>query len=174
MIIFETTTFKTVNVIGNKCERLFNFDSQPTSIDNFVVKDNICIDYKNIGTTTERRNLRLERAAYNTLFTNFKYYDTTLHKQLTWDGTDFIDENGFTAALNRGTSSQRPVAMQNSGSTNVTGELKSTRDVGFMYFDTDLGKPIYAKVIDNSTGAITWFDPTENVINTINSILETI
>lgn len=156
--------FKSINIIGNKCEKLFNLDEKPSSIENFIIRDNICSDFKNVGTTAERRALKLERAAYRAFFTNFEFFDTDLNMGLVFNGNNFISKNGFTAALNRGTTSQRPVAMQNLGMTSITGQLKSDRDVGFEYFDTDLSKPIYAKVIDNSTGSITWVDATGTTV----------
>ena len=163
-IRFASEDFKSINIIGNKCEKLFNLDIRPSSVEKFIIRDNICSDFKNVGTTTERRALKLERAAYKALFTNFEFYDTDLNMGLVFNGDDFVSENGFTAALNRGTTAQRPVAMQNLGSASVIGQLKSDRDVGFEYFDTDLSKPIYAKVIDNSTGSITWVDATGTTV----------
>lgn len=163
-INFASEDFKSINIIGNKCEKLFNLDTRPSSVEKFIIRDNICSDFKNVGTTDERRALKLERAAYKALFKNFEFYDTSLNMRLVFNGDDFVSENGFTAALNRGTTAQRPVAMQNLGSTRVTGQLKSDRDIGFEYFNTDLSKPIYAKVIDNSTGSITWVDATGTTV----------
>lgn len=163
-IKFESAAIKFINIIGNKCEKLFNLYDMPSSVEKFIIRDNVCSDFKNVGTTDERIRLKLERAAYRALFTNFEFYDTSLNMRLVFNGDNFISENGFTAALNRGTTAQRPVAMQNLGSASVTGQLKSDRDIGFEYFDTDLSKPIYAKVIDNSTGSITWVDATGTIV----------
>ena len=45
-----------------------------------------------------------------------------------------------------------------SGTTALRPAILAQDDLGFEYFDTTLGKPVYAKAIDASTGAVTWVD----------------
>ena len=57
-----------------------------------------------------------------------------------------------------GATADRPVgAHEVEGET--VGELVAT-DLGFCYFDTTLGLPIWVKAIDGSTGEVTWVDAT--------------
>lgn len=58
-----------------------------------------------------------------------------------WDGNGWFDIDGRTLSLIKGTTAQRPAT------------LTATNDVGFEYFDTTLGKPVWWK------GA-TWVDAT--------------
>ena len=79
------------------------------------------------------------------------YFDTTLGKPIYWNGSAFVDEQGFTATARRGTT--RPTGVGGGG------VLDAARDIGFEYFDTTLGKPIYVKSIA-SDGTVTWVDAT--------------
>lgn len=65
------------------------------------------------------------------------YFDS-IKRYATFNGSKWIDANGFTAALSSGKTTERP--------TNLYGS-----DNGFQFFDTDLGKPIYNKVTIGST-----------------------
>lgn len=76
------------------------------------------------------------------------FYDTSIQKMIYWYYR-WVDENGFTAAPSRGSSKNRP-----------TSKL-GTYDTGFVYFDTDLGKPIY---FVNKNGRKTWVDAMGNTI----------
>ena len=59
-----------------------------------------------------------------------QYLDTTLGKMIYWDGSKWIDADGFKSdSLRVGTTEQRPEF------NNIT--------CGFQYFDTTLGKPIF-------------------------------
>lgn len=60
------------------------------------------------------------------------YFDS-IKKYATFNGSKWVDENGFTAALSHGTTAERPANLYGS-------------DNGFQFFDSDLGKPIYNKV----------------------------
>ena len=59
-----------------------------------------------------------------------KYFDTTINKVIFWDGTKWIDGDGFMPALRRGTSIQRP--------------SMAVGNVGFNYFDTTINKNLVA------------------------------
>ena len=66
---------------------------------------------------------------------------------------EWTDENGFTLANNKGVSSDRPRS-----NTIIGGELNSTTDIGFVYFDTDLKQPLYwtgANFVDSNGSAVT-------------------
>ena len=54
------------------------------------------------------------------------YFDTTLGKPIYWNGSVWVDKDGYTAASNHGTTANHPT-------------LAST-DTGFEYFDTTLGE----------------------------------
>lgn len=56
----------------------------------------------------------------------------------------------------KGNSTWRPLGIGNSENK---GFLDPSTDIGFMYFDTSIGKPIYAKEIAND-GTVTWVDAT--------------
>lgn len=70
------------------------------------------------------------------------YFDTTLGKMIFWNGSRWVDADGFISdSLRVGTTEQRPT------SANIAS--------GFQYFDTTLGKPIFyngTKWVD-ATGA---------------------
>ena len=59
-----------------------------------------------------------------------KVFATNLKKNITYDGTAWVDNNGYTPAKTSGITSDRPT-------------LTSDGDKGYKYFDTTLGKPIY-------------------------------
>ena len=88
----------------------------------------------------------------------FEYYDTTLNKYLYYkvigSSVRWVTIDGFSPARTKGTTQQRPIGLHTT-SEGDTGILISS-DIGFCYFDTDLGIPIYATAIDNSNGNVTW------------------
>lgn len=61
-----------------------------------------------------------------------QYFDK-IKKYATFNGTKWLDKDGYTAALSRGATADRPTAS-------LYGS-----DSGFMYYDEELGKPIYFK-----------------------------
>lgn len=67
----------------------------------------------------------------STSIIGFQYFDTTLGKMISWNGSKWVDNMGFTAGLTRGTTAQRPI-------------LDST-DYGYIYYDSQLGKYILWK-----------------------------
>lgn len=75
--------------------------------------------------------------------------DTTLQRYCFWNGTKWCDEQGFTLAAIKGATADRPTL--------------AIADKGYMYFDTDLGKPIYAQSI-TSGGVVTWVDAAGQVV----------
>lgn len=84
----------------------------------------------------------------------FTYYFTTRRKIISWDGIRFNNPDGFANTDIVGTRSKRPTGIGGGG------VLDPSKDIGFQYFDTTLGKPIYANAIDNATGEVTWVDAT--------------
>jgi hypothetical protein len=80
-------------------------------------------------------------------------FNKTLKKPQWWNGTVWVDEKGFTATVNKGTT--RPTGIGGGGM------LDATRDIGFEFFDTNpnVMKPIYVKAIAND-GTVTWVDAT--------------
>lgn len=107
---------------------------------------------KIIGTTTKRPNYPKKGEIFiDTSFSN--------SKPIWWNDNIWIDSRGFTAAATVGQSNKRPIGIHTEGDTTV-GILNAGNDIGFEYFDTTLGKPIYAKAIDNTTGVVTWVDAT--------------
>lgn len=57
---------------------------------------------------------------------------------------------GCSCALKKGDTASRPTGETNNG------VLSPSRDIGFEYFDTDLGLPIYVSSINSTTGIVTW------------------
>lgn len=73
--------------------------------------------------------------------------------------SDFENDVPF-AVRSYGATADRPVG-KHEVEEEVVGDLTAT-DIGFQYFDTTLGFPIYAKEIDSTTGDVTWVDSTGN------------
>ena len=112
--------------------------------------------------------------------TGFKYMDTSLRRPLWWDGEAYMESDGVVAGTKRsGATTSRPIGKhviayanpEDPTDTSATqddthtipvyeGTLSSTKDIGFVYFDTTLSKPVYASAIDGSTGVVTWVDAT--------------
>lgn len=85
-------------------------DAEATLFDNYLKK----------GSTEKRPTLKLNNKG-------FVYFDTTLNKNITWNGLKWIDENGNPAgAKKQGTTEERPSNVQ----------------IGYIYKDTSLGKLI--------------------------------
>ena len=60
-------------------------------------------------------------------------------------------------ALTSGATADRPVG-KHEVEGEVVGDLDPTTDIGFCYYDTTLGMPIWASAIDGSTGEVTWLN----------------
>lgn len=101
-----------------------SYDDLTNKPSNFVEKNN--------GSTRPVENL----------YIGMPFFDTTLDKTIYWNGTKWVDEKGFTAALSKGTTANRPTSTLTSG------------DVGYEYYDTDLMQPIYYG------GDSKWYDVT--------------
>lgn len=91
-----------------------------------------------------------------------QFFDTTLGYPIYWNGTKWVDKDGFTAARHSGTTVQRP-SMSNA--VDPTEGTLVPDDSGFAYFDTTLGKVIYAYNMVQSSEpdvimAMTWVDAT--------------
>ena len=112
------------------------------------------------GRTYQRPSANMLNASYDL---GYEYFDTDLgfciyainisHSEVTW-----VNGKGFTATAIKGSSSNRPVGIAGSG------VLDATRDIGFEFFDTTLGKPIYVAAINKDTGAVTWVDSTGKIV----------
>ena len=87
------------------------------------------------GDNTVIRNTGGRTIFYSISFLGYavgqKYFDVTLNKPIYWNGTKWVDEKGFTAAISRGTTAQRPTS------------LMTADDKGYEYYDTTLNMPIY-------------------------------
>lgn len=59
--------------------------------------------------------------------TGYCFFDTTLNKPVFWNGTKWVDAEGFNAVATRGTTADRPTDV----------------NIGYKYYDTGLGKYIY-------------------------------
>lgn len=59
-------------------------------------------------------------------------FDTNLLKSISWTGSGWVDENGYTANINKGTTANRP-------------SVAAYDDDGYEYYDTDLNKSINAR-----------------------------
>jgi len=83
--------------------------------------------------------------------TDYTYFATDLNKTISWNGSKWVDDNGFTAqAPTKGSTTDRPKGKGATG-----GVLDPTNDIGFEYFDTTLNSPVYATAIANN-GTVTW------------------
>lgn len=110
----------------------------------------------------------------------FQYINTATHKPMWWDGEMFMYGDGVRVNVKRaGSTADRPTGWHTVGYANQEdptdispiqdaahtkeiheGNLGAVSQQGFVYFDTTLGKPIYAKEINGTTGVITWVDAT--------------
>ena len=117
--------------------------------------------YPELGTTEERpKGLGAEGGVLTTTDDGFPFYDRTIGKPL-WakniypnGKVDWIEADGAIASANRsGDSESRPRGWH--------------IYVGFKYFDTELGKPIYAKEIGDSEHGypVTWVDALGNNVS---------
>lgn len=86
------------------------------------------------------------------------YYDESMQRPIFNFNGSWLDAKGFTCGITKGTTANRPVG------TGGGGILVSSRDIGYEYFDTNLGKPVYAKAINATTGVVTWVDATGTVV----------
>lgn len=82
------------------------------------------------------------------------YFNTTYNTNGYWNGTRFLDSRGNSIAGRSGRTTQRPTASS----------LDAAYDIGYEYFDTDLGKPIYVSAINAKTGVVSWVDAMGNKV----------
>lgn len=107
------------------------------------------------GNTSQRPTQYEPFVSGNTKDTGALYFDTSIYQPIVFCGNinkgenGWLDMFGFTPAKHNGTTAERPTNLRFSG---------YQKDQGFCYFDTDLGKPIYAK--GTSGGSIIWVDAT--------------
>jgi hypothetical protein len=98
---------------------------------------------RHAGGYTYRANLALNNGSD----IGYDFFYTPLGKPNYWSGTKWVEADGATADVKRcGTTTNRP-----NGSDIYE---------GFIYFDTTLGKPVYAKEIDAEHDTVTWVDAT--------------
>lgn len=87
------------------------------------------------------------------------FFNNTIGGRPTYSNGDvWIDGNGHSAASIKGNTASRPKGVGASD-----GILDQSRDIGFQYFDTTLGKPIFVKAIAND-GTVTWVDATGTTV----------
>lgn len=129
---------------------------------------NLC-HYDGAAYGTLRQGSTSNRPSYYNIYVGFKYWDTDLGKEIT--ASEFIgnyiiwrEYDGVIAGTKRiGTTSERPTGLYNP-STNPN-NARANIYVGFKYFDTDLGKEIYASAISGDT--VTWTEMTDTGATTI-------
>lgn len=80
----------------------------------------------------------------------FKYFDTDINKIIFWNGNRWVFANGFSVTNIKGKTSERPISFINGGDLLLN-------DIGFMYFDDDIYKPIFLKEIKGN-GDVIWTD----------------
>ena len=67
-------------------------------------------------------------------------------------GTTWADANGNSALASRkGSMADAPIG-------GTSGTVNESRDIGFLYFETDNNRPIFVKSINYGTGVVTWVD----------------
>lgn len=82
------------------------------------------------------------------------YDDTTINQEIKWNGTRWIGTDGFSIAKHRGTTAERPKAVNAQGG----GQLYRDTDIGFPYYDTDLKKIFYVGSIGADNASVQWYD----------------
>lgn len=125
---YREVAFSTPIVISkpNSLFRIISINMTGSSSGDEINVQSVLITQSDSVTTTQRNNL--------TPFNGLKVYDLTLKKWLIYNGTDWVDVNGFPAVTSVGATADRPSA--------------SAVGAGFTYFDTDLGKMIVSNGID--------------------------
>ena len=88
----------------------------------------------------------------------YRAFHPTLGIPVWWNGSAWVDANGFTPDIHKGTTEQRPVGRHYTDPehTIIEGTLVEPRDVGYPYFDTELGIIIYVRSISRITGQVIW------------------
>lgn len=97
------------------------------------------------------------------------YHDTNRNQDIIWNGSRWIGSTGFTPAIRKGTTENRPIGQHTEtqeGETVTVGDLLSS-DNGYAYYDTTIGKMIYASAINTTTGVVTWVDALGNDVSTV-------
>lgn len=134
------------------------------SDDNFInCKDNYInnpINTKLVINGTDRKDLsvmlfREERKGYTSgrpsvltdLNRGYRYFDITQKLPIIWNGNRWILGDGFSPFRHSGWGGARPTGTN----------LDKTEDIGFYFFDRNLGKPIFISSISEE-GVITWVD----------------
>lgn len=69
-----------------------------------------------------------------------------------WNGEAWVDTYGFSTALVKGLSTQRPTGIA------AGGQLSPSRDHGRMFFDNNLLRAIWVKEINSNTGDVNWIE----------------
>lgn len=111
-----------------------------------------CVDRGNTvkDFSKSQRGLTISRPILNdTYHIGTEFFDRTLNRPIYWTGntsigdSGWVDAGGFSAVIRKGSTANRPT-------------LNPINDIGFEYFDTTLGLPIYATEINAGTGVVTW------------------
>ena len=125
------------------------YNNKITWVNDNTINANIPVDALRSGTMAQRLAITAEYA-YNNLYTGFEFYDTDLKKYFVL----------CTDRAGKGTEADPYTYTLRWTEREYLNTLLSIDDIGFCYFDTTLGKPVFAKAIDESTGAVTWVDVT--------------
>lgn len=96
-----------------------------------------------------------------TIYDGRAFYRSSEAFAVCYNGSAFVDTNGFTPGPHKGTTAQRPLGTGAEG-----GILVKPRDIGYYYFDTDLNMPIWASAINND-GRIIWRDALGNTMGAV-------
>lgn len=133
---------------------------------NLYINGEEWIEYDGILTGTKRIGTYAEKPKGNVLYKGFKYYCTDLNNgtEITYNGfnrtkgeDEWIEYDGVVVGTKRiGTTEERPV-VNNYGADSLI-------YAGFQYFDTTLGKPIWAKSVNSTNGTVTWVDSTGTTV----------
>lgn len=150
-------------IITNSAKIIIRIDTD-YSDDNFInCKDNYInnpINTKLVINGTDRKDLsvmlfREERKGYTSgrpsvltdLNRGYRYFDITQKLPIIWNGNRWILGDGFSPFRHSGWGGARPTGTN----------LDKTEDIGFYFFDRNLGKPIFISSISEE-GVITWVD----------------
>lgn len=93
-------------------------------LDCIKIDNTIIIKERDVINKVIRAGASSLRPQLTNIDNNFKYFDTTINKEITWNGNQWIDNDNPINVLKKGTTAQRPTGVQ----------------IGFTYKDTDLNK----------------------------------
>ena len=120
----EHTVSASLNDLNTRIEDL----SDNSEIDFARIDENLqTLNTDNELNKTNLNNLNTEVSTLSNdvrVIKNYSYFDNELGIPVWWNGSKYVDNNGFTAALKKGPSSSRPTLTSD--------------DEGYVYYDTDM------------------------------------